>query len=183
MANKLKVLLVVAALGGGLYFAATSGVRWWVDMRLATAHARRIVFELADRDGVVWKAAELRGKFVVLSFFRSQCEGCLAERDAIVALEERLDPDRAVLLSVMMDEVEEYPAEMTAATLERMDYHHPVVMANAVFLRQFQGERFAHVTPITWILDDEGRVLSHLRGRHDLAEMVAEIPPAALRQQ
>jgi peroxiredoxin len=168
---------------GAAYLAATHGVRWWVDTRLAAAHERTVDLDLplADGSGKRIASAELRGKTVVLSFFRSQCGGCQQERDAIVALAARLDPAKAQLVSVMMDAVEGYPPGVTAATLRRMDYRHPVVMADAEFVEQFQGTAWAHVTPVTWILDGEGRIVRHLRGHQTLAALLAALPEGAAR--
>lgn len=179
--SRLVPLALVVALPAA-YFAATSGVRWWVDRALAGAHGRLLDRELRDTAGRVWRPAELRGKTVVLSFFRSQCEGCLAEREAIRALEQQLDPEHALLFSVMMDAVEEYPPEETARTLATMDYRHPVVMADAALVDAFQGAGWAHVTPITWVLDGDGRVVRHLRGHQSLAALTAALPDGALRR-
>lgn len=179
--NRSRLLFGGVIVLGAAYLAATSGVRWWVDGRLAAAHERTIDLDLADTTGKRWTSAELRGKSVVLSFFRSHCEGCLEERDAIFALAALLDPAKARLLSVMMDAVEEYPPGVTAATLKRMDYRHPVVMADAAFVEQFHGTAWAHVTPVTWILDGEGRIVRHLRGHQTLAALQAALPEGVIR--
>ncbi len=177
-----KWLLTLLLLLPVAWFAATAGVRGWVNRQLDGTHGRRLERPLRDSAGREWGPAELRGRTVVLSFFRSRCEGCLAERDALVALAAALDPARAQLLSVMMDAVEEYPPDETARTLATMDYRHPVVMADAALVDQFHGSRWAHVTPITYVLDGDGRVVSHLRGHQPFATLQAALPVDALRR-
>ncbi|MSR47791.1 MAG: TlpA family protein disulfide reductase [Planctomycetes bacterium] len=177
-----RTLALVLLLTAGAWFAATSGVRWWVDRELDAAHGRVLDRELRDTSDRVWTREELRGKTVVLAFFRSFCEGCLAERDAIRELAVALEPKRALLFSVMMDGVEDYSPDETAKTLVRMDYHHPVVMADAALLDAFHGTTWAHVTPVTWVIDGEGRVVTHLRGHHSLSELLAATPPDARRK-
>lgn len=182
--NRPRLLFVGVVALGAAWFAATRGVRWWVDRRLSAAHERTIDLDLplADGSGKRVTSFDARGKTLVLSFFRSKCEGCLQERDAIVQLADRLDPEKARLVSVMMDAVEGYPPGVTAATLRTMDYRHAVVMADAAFVEQFQGTTWAHVTPVTWILDGEGRIVSHLRGHQTLAALLAALPAGAARR-
>ncbi|MBL8840827.1 MAG: TlpA family protein disulfide reductase [Planctomycetes bacterium] len=171
----LALLVAAAALFG------PSVVRRFVDARLDAAHGRALEFDLVDTSGARWNAAQLRGKTVVLSFFRSHCEGCLAERDAMRAFAERLDPARAQLLGICMDRVEEYPAETTAATLERMGYRHPVLFADAPFVDRFHGAGWAHVTPITYVVGSDGRIARHLRGHQSLESLLAAVPAEVVR--
>jgi len=179
--KKVRIALALLALGVAAYFGATVGVRRWVDRRLEATHGRVLDFELTDTGGKTWRSADLRGRTVVLNFFRSHCEGCLAERDAVRALAERLEPGRAVLLGVMMDAVEGFSPDDTARTLERMDFRHPVVMADAAFVDQFHGTTWAHVTPTTFVADPQGRVTRHLRGHQTLAALCAALPAEALK--
>jgi peroxiredoxin len=175
-----KWLLALAVLVPGAWFGATSAVRAWVDRQLAATHGRRLERVLRDTNGREWGPAELRGRVVVLSFFRSRCESCLAEREALRRLERELDPARALLLSVMMDEVLGYPASETAATLATMEYRQPVVMADAALVDAFHGSTFAHVTPITFVLDEDGRVRTHRRGHQGQDVLRSAVPSEAL---
>jgi len=175
-------LLALPLLLPASWWAATSGVRGWVNVQLAATHGRLLDRPLRDTAGHEWGPAELRGKTVVLAFFRSRCESCRAEREAIVALAGALDPQRAVLLSVMMDAVEGYPQDETARTLATLGYRHPVVMADAALVDAFHGSRWAHVTPVTYVLDGDGRVVTHLRGHQPLATLAAALPADALRR-
>ncbi len=176
--------VIVAAAAALVVAAAAAGpnlVRAYVNARLDAVHGRALEFELLDTTGTRWTAAQLRGKTVVLSFFRSHCESCLAERDALRAFAERLDPARAQLLSVCMDRVEEYPEATTAATLAHMGYRHPVLFADASFVDRFHGAGWAHVTPITYVIGVDGRIQTHLRGDQSADALAAAIPPDALR--
>ena len=71
----------------GAYQTVMYVVRRQVDGRIAAVVGKPLFdFELTDRDGRVFRSRELRGKVVVLNFFRSKCAGCVAERDAVRAL-------------------------------------------------------------------------------------------------
>jgi hypothetical protein len=171
----------VALVLGGAYFGVTSGVRWWVNRRLDATHGQVLEFTLRDTDGNERRAAEERGKTVVLNLFRSHCSGCLAERDAILALGERLDPARAVLFGVLLDAVEGYAPDVTARTLAHMGYRHPVLVADRAFVDTLHGAGWAHVTPITYIVGGDGRIVRHLRGHQTLAALLAALPAGAVR--
>lgn len=176
------VVVAVLAIAASGYVVLPVLIRGFVDARIAAVHGRTLDFELKDTAGVVHRSADLRGKTVILSFFRSNCGSCVAERDAVRAFAERLDPDRAVLLGVLTDPVEGYPPDVTAATLARMDYRHPVLLADASFVDAFHGAGWAHVTPITYVADASGVIVRELRGTQTLDALLAAVPAEDLRK-
>lgn len=163
------VLLATVGLLWGGWQGVKALVRAWVDTEIEGAVGRAVAFELPDLDGRVWRSAELRGRRVVLNFFRSQCVGCVAERDAVKALAGEVDPERVVVLGVLLDRVQGYTEEQSARTLEVMGYEHPVLVADAAFVDAFHGAGWAHVTPVTYVLGPEGAVETSLRGHQTLA--------------
>jgi peroxiredoxin len=163
-------LLVPLLLVGG-WFLATGLVRSHVDGKIQHAIGSPLPdFALADRAGATWTAAALRGKRVVLHFFRSRCHTCDAEAAEIRALEAAL-PDDVALLHVMTDAALGFPAELTAATIAGKQFARPVLMADAAFLDAFHSVRWSNVTPITYVVDAAGVVRYGLRGRQTRASI------------
>ena len=109
----------------------------------------------------------------MLNFFRSRCVSCVKERAAIRAMAEEGRATGLQVLSVMLDEVEGYPADVTSQTLARFAYQHPVLMADEDFVGAFHGAGWAHVTPVTYVLDAKGVVTASLRGHQSLETLRA----------
>ncbi len=162
------VLLATVGLLWGGWQGVKALIRAWVDTEIEGTVGRAVEFELPDLDGRVWRSAELRGRRLVLNFFRSQCVGCVAERDAVKALAAEVDPERVVVLGVLLDRVQGYTEEQSARTLEVMGYEHPVLIADTSFVDSFHGAGWAHVTPVTYVLGSDGTVETSLRGHQTL---------------
>lgn len=164
------VLLVLGWFGGRAI------VRAHVDGVIHEATGRPLpAFELADRDGSVWTPERLRGKPAVLHFFRSRCPSCDGEAREQRRLEELLPPGRAEILHVMTDRVLGFPPEETAATLLRVDFARPVLLADGPFVDAFHTVRWSHVTPITYVVDGTGRIRAALRGRRTAGEVLEAV--------
>ena len=165
------VLTVVLA---GLYFSATSGIRAYVSYRIESVEGQQVPsFRLLARTGRRWTERDLRGKVTILNFFRSRCIGCRKERDAIHAVAAEAKETGVQVLSIMMDQVEGYPADVTDQTLKAFAYSHPILMANADFVAAFHGLGWSHVTPITYIIDAKGVVTNSLRGHQGVETLRA----------
>jgi peroxiredoxin len=170
-----RAVIVALLVLVGLYFAVTSGIRWYVSERIDATVGRSVPeFALVDLDGRRWTQADLRGRTTLLNFFRSQCPGCRQERAAIHRLASD-DPARVQVISVMMDAVQGYPAEVTRRTLAGYAYQHPVLMADAAFVDAFHGAGWSHVTPVTYIVDGSGRITASLRGHQSYRTLQAAI--------
>lgn len=173
----LLLVAAVAALLVGGYFATMHFVRAHVDARIAHSEGRPLPdFDLPTVAGDRVSPALLAGKKVVLNFFRSRCEACEAEADAVrrFAAELRGRND-VVLVSVLMDSVLGLPQTDSAATLARHAYLHPVAIADRAFADAFHGAGWANVTPVTYVADSSGVIRHALRGRQTLASLRAAI--------
>lgn len=153
-----------------LYYGVMAGVRIHVDTQVSRAMGKPMPeFALRDLTGKSWSNADLSGRTTVLNFFRSRCPNCLKERDVIAALVRESDPAKVQVLGIMTDRVVSgISEEMTAKTLARMAYEHPILMADRSFIDEFHGAGWAHVTPVTYILDGKGRITRALRGHQTL---------------
>ena len=166
------ILLPVILLG--LYYATTSGVRVYVSHQIQSVEGQEVpAFSLRDRSGRRWTQEDLRGKVTLLNFFRSKCVSCMKERDAIQAMAADSPSTGLQVLSVMLDEVQGYQADVTAQTLRKLAYEHPVLMADEPFIEAFHGAGWAHVTPVTYVLDAKGVVTRSLRGHQSLETLRA----------
>ncbi len=164
MSRRTTFALLVPLLLIAAWFGVTSWIRAHVDDLIQHGVGKPLPdFTIADRGGATWTAAGLRGKRVVLHFFRSRCHSCDEEAPELRALEAAL-PDDVVLLHVMTDAVLQFPAELTAATIAGKGFARPIVMADAAFVDAFHTVRWSNVTPITYVVDAAGVVRYGLRG-------------------
>ncbi len=120
---------------------------------------------------------DLRGKVVVLNFFRSRCHSCELEADAVraFAAEMHARPD-VVVLGVLLDRVMGFSESDSAATLARHAYTHPVLVADAAFVDAFHGVGWANVTPVTYVARADGKIVAALRGHQTLAALRDALP-------
>jgi peroxiredoxin len=169
-----RTLLSLAALAllAVAFFVGKAVVRARVDAAVQGPVGRALPsFSLprADGKGSVGDA-EVRGRPLVLHFFRSHCEVCEAEAEAWRQFEREL-PEGSALLHVMTDRVLGFPAADTAATLERKAFTAPVVLADAAFVDAFHTAGWAGITPITYAADSKGVIRLALRGRQSLEDL------------
>lgn len=174
--RRIVQLLVLVVLFVPAFYAGKAIVRARVDTAIQGPVGKALpTFSLPEADGSsVFGNADLKGRPVVLHFFRSHCEACDAEAEAYRELERELDA-KVALLHVMTDRVMGFDAEVTAATLARKQFRSPVVLADAAFLDAFHSATWARVTPVTYAADATGTIRAALRGKQTLAELRAAV--------
>jgi peroxiredoxin len=170
------VLLTFALLALG-YFATMHFVRRHVDGRIARSQGQPLpAFDLPTIAGARLRTADLRGKKVVLNFFRSRCHSCEAEsaqvRAFAAAMAARAD---VAVVSVLLDPVMGFPAADSTATLGRHAYTHTVALADQAFVDAFHGAGWAKVTPVTYVTDEHGVIRAALRGPQTQASLQAAV--------
>lgn len=157
------------------YFGVRAWIRAHVDDLIQHSVGQPLpAFELVDAAGTTWKSDDLRGKRVVLHFFRSRCGSCDVEAPAMRELEKSLPAD-VVMLHVMTDKVLDFPAEETEKTLAHKQFTRPVLMADATFVDAFHQVRWSQVTPITYVADTSGTITYGLRGMQSAAAVLAAL--------
>jgi peroxiredoxin len=173
-------ILVPAVLVAG-YFGVRAAVRAHVDGVIqASVGAVLPPFDLPRADGAGrLTAADLRGRKVLLHFFRSHCASCEAEAPAVRNLEAQLDASQVAMVHVMTDRVMGFDPADTQATLEGKAFLGPVLMADEAFMDQFHKVAWSRVTPVTYVVDRQGTIRLALRGRQtesSLREALARLP-------
>lgn len=133
-------------------------------------------FRLETTEGATLDSATLKGKTVVLNFFRSRCEACDREQEAVRELARSVDPAKVAVLGILCDRLQGYPPAESAATLRRMAFEHPVLWADAAFADAFHGAGWTNVTPITYVVDGGGTIRRALRGAQSLAALRSALP-------
>ena len=58
-----------------------------------------------------------------------------------------------------------------------------MLVADASFVDAFHGAGWSHVTPVTYVVDPNGRITHSLRGRQDLPALIAALPDGAVRER
>lgn len=175
---KRRVYFFVALAG---LFVLYQGVRWgirgYTTGLIHNAVGRELpAFTLTDLSGREFSTETLRGKTVVLNFFRSRCHNCREERADILQLARELDGERVVLLGIMVDRVQGFPPELTARTLAEFGYEHPVLMADAAFVNAFHGVGWSQITPVTYVADGKGVITGAFRHPYTMADLRASLP-------
>jgi peroxiredoxin len=171
-------LAAIAVLVVGGWIAVPTLVRAHVDGLIQASVGKPLpAFVLRDTAGREWSTDALKGKRVVLHFFRSRCHSCDVEAPAIRELEQRLPAD-VELLHVMTDAVLEFPAELTAQTIEAKKFARPVLLADAKFVDAFHHVNWSNVTPITYVVDARGTVAYGLRGSQTVASIETALAAA-----
>lgn len=169
MSRRSRFSVVLALLLAVAWFVVTTWVRRHVDGLIQHQVGRPLpAFAVVDRVGTAWSTEALRGRRVLLHFFRSRCHSCDEEAPELRDLEANLPAD-TVLLHVMTDAVLQFPAAETAATIAQKGFTRPIVLADAPFADAFHGVKWSNVTPITYVVDAQGVVRYGLRGKQTRA--------------
>lgn len=130
-------------------------------------------FRLADESGGEISDQQLRGRPVLLHFFRSHCEACVAESHEWLQLERVLPQQQVAIVHVMTDRVLGFDPAVTAATLAHHGFQRPVALADTAFMAAFHSVTWSQVTPVTYVVDARGRIRHALRGRQSAAGLQA----------
>ncbi len=137
--------------------------------RIAAAVGRAVpeieVESLADG---LTSTRSLEGKVTILRFVRTSCGRCKAEHSTVEALALALDPDRERIVSVLVDPLMGGSRVKDRSGLDPQQFAHEAWWGNAALLNAFHGARWARITPLSYVINAQGKVVSYLRGSQTL---------------
>lgn len=156
------LFLSAAALlpGTGARAQAHEFLPWKAGQRVPALEAR-------DLEGRPWRLTELRGKAVLINFWASWCEPCLAEMPSLQQLAQRHGPQKVLVLALNFKESEAQVRRFA----ERSGLQLPLLLDPRGEIARRWGVR---VFPSTVLLGADGRLHGVVRGELDWSGAVAD---------
>ena len=143
------VSLLVTA---GYLWLAPAGLKYSPDIELVTI------------EGETLQLADYRGRPLLVTFWATSCPGCIREMPHLVELYEELHPKGLEIIGIAMDY--DPPNRVLAMSKARNIPYKVALDINADAARAFGGVR---LTPTTFIVDPDGRIIMHKTGELDMA--------------
>jgi peroxiredoxin len=125
-------------------------------------------FELTGMDGKALRLADFRGKIVLLNFWASWCEPCLAEMPRLSAWQGAYGATGLQVIGISMDD--------EAAPVRRLLAKHPVGYPIGLGDEKL-AERYGKILglPQSFLIDRRGLVVARYKGEVDLAQVESAI--------
>ena len=146
-----------------------------------TAPGSGLNFTLPKLDGTNLSLSEYRGRVVLVNFWATWCGPCVAEMPDLQAVRDELNPRgfEVIAISLDRDSAQQYQTDEVKKKVQNFVTNHgltfPVVLGNAAVAGQFGG-----VTgiPATFILDENGNVVSKHVGRRNYRQFKSAVEEA-----
>lgn len=117
-------------------------------------------------DGQRMELAELRGRPVLVTFWATTCPGCIAEMPHLIDLYRRLHPAGLEIVAVAMSYD---PPNQVLAMRERRGLPYPVALDIDGGIARAFGD--VKLTPTSFLIDPDGRIVFHKIGEMDMAAL------------
>lgn len=128
-------------------------------------------WELQSVDGKTVRSSDFHGKVVVLDFWATWCPPCRAEIPGFIELQKQYEKQGLVVIGVSLDQG---GAETVKAFARKFEVNYPIVLANEKVVSDFGG---VEAIPTTFVIDQQGRIVSKHIGLSSKDEFVKEIQP------
>jgi cytochrome c biogenesis protein CcmG, thiol:disulfide interchange protein DsbE len=125
-------------------------------------------FARTDLAGKQVQLSKYRGKLVLLNFWATWCAPCREEMPAFSKWQRDKGPQGLQLVGVSMDD----DVASVKQFLTQYPVSYPIVMGDAKFADSFGG---VLGLPLSYLIDERGRVIARYQGEADLAKMEATI--------
>ena len=128
-------------------------------------------WSLKDRDGIQYKLADEKGKWVLVNFWAPWCPTCLAEMPALDALQKQHKDLLVIGVAVMYGKVQ----EVTDAVREK-SVSYPIVLGNEDVASDFGG---MNGLPTSFLYSPSGDLVGHHDGpltQNDVEQAIARKP-------
>jgi len=124
-------------------------------------------FELVDTTGKTWRAADLRGRAILLNFWASWCEPCRAEMPTLQQVADFYGPEKLLVLAINFKE----PAARALQFAKTTGVTVPVLLDLDGKAAKAWGVK---VFPTTLAMDVAGRPRLRVKGEVDWTSPAAE---------
>ena len=114
-------------------------------------------FRRTDLQGEIFDLGAQRGKIVLVDFWASWCEPCIAEIPHLVALQKQYGGRGLRIVGVSMDD----SAAVTRATMQKIAFNYPVVSGDAKFGNLYGG---VLGLPMQMLVGGDGRIVNIWNG-------------------
>lgn len=128
-------------------------------------------WSIKDVEGKTVRAADFKGKVLILDFWATWCGPCRAEIPNFIALQKQYEKQGLVVLGLSVDEG---GADVVKQFMQRLGMNYPVVLADQNIQEAFGG---IEAVPKTFIIDRKGRIAKEHTGFVDKHEFENEIKP------
>jgi len=125
-------------------------------------------FSATDLEGRTVSPADWRGRIVLVNFWATWCAPCRVEMPALAALQARF-ADRLRVVGIVSDHASPETVRAMAASLK---VNYPIVRTSFDIERSFSEPQ---VLPMTYLVDQAGRIVSAHAGLLDLDLVEREI--------
>lgn len=167
-------LALLAAIAGGWLQHENRQIRVPPGVHVANVGDLRPDVALLDLHGHERRLSGYQGRRVLLNFWASWCEPCLAEMPALNAAQRKFADQGAIVLGIAMDE-----PERVQAFLSRHPVDYPILIGQldspSTSLRFGDADE---VLPYSVLLDENGRILAVHRGALDADRLDRWLSPA-----
>ena len=153
-AHSRRALLVGAVLAAFVSRLQAAELKRWKDKPVAPA------IDLMTIDGAALSLRQLRGKVVLVNFWATWCEPCIAEMPSLQRLHDQLRADGFEVLAV---NYQEGPARIKSF-IDRMNFTLPVVRDTDGDVARAWGAR---VFPANYLVDRAGNIRYWMSGAAD----------------
>lgn len=121
-------------------------------------------------DGEQLSLAGLRGQPVLVTFWATDCPGCVKEIPHLIELHEDYGPDGLTILAIAMAYD---PPNHVVAMREARDLPYRIALdIEGKAARAFGN---VNVTPTSFLIDPQGRIVRHKLGEMDMTKVRAQI--------
>lgn len=131
-------------------------------------------WSLKDRDGIQYRLADEKGKWVLVNFWAPWCPTCLAEMPGLDALQKQHKDLLVIGVAVMYGKVQEVTDVIREKSLS-----YPIVFGNEDIASDFGG---MNGLPTSFLYSPTGKLVGHHDGpitQNDIEQVMARTPASA----
>lgn len=149
---------------GGILAAALLVLAGWLWFAQTQPHAPEITFKTLE--GKELALSSLRGKPVLVTFWATDCPGCIEEIPHLIALHQQFHDRGLTIIAVAMHY--DPPHHVIALTEAKQLPYTVVLDLEATHARAFGNVR---LTPTSFLIDLQGKIVAQKTGVFDLTDM------------